>query len=157
MSGQTLTLSTSRNRQLAHRLVDKAPPGAVMNIREATRTLEQNAKMHAMLSDIARAKPMGRVHDTETWKCLFMASCGFAPKWIPAIDGDGVVNTGYRSSRLTKGLMSELIEAMYAFGAQHGIEWSDPQGIEARSDETRSGSAVGESPVPVGDAEKHMD
>lgn len=122
MTGQTMILH--RDRTAAHRLVDRAPPGAVLNIREATRTLEQNAKMHAMLSDIARARPMGRNHDTETWKCLFMASCGFAPKWIPALDGDGVINTGYRSSKLSKALMSELIESMLAFCAEHNIQLS---------------------------------
>lgn len=126
MNGQTVILATGRQRMLAHQLIDKAPDGAVLNVREATRTNDQNAKMHAMLSDIARAKPNGRIHDAETWKCLFMASLGFSPKWIPALDGDGVINTGYRSSRLTKGLMSELIEAMYAYGAEHGVQWSEP-------------------------------
>jgi hypothetical protein len=82
--------------------------------------------MHAMLSDIALAKPMGRTLTPETWKCLLMDDLGFKPKWEPSLDGDGVVNTGYRSSRLTVAQMSDMIERMYAFGAEHGIEWSEP-------------------------------
>lgn len=125
-SGQTIRLVGPSQRNRAKMLIDRAPDGAVVNIRESTRTLEQNAKFHAMLSDISRAKPMGRAHDTETWKCIFLDACGFKPKWIPSLDGDGVVNTGYRSSRLTKAQMSEAIEAMYAFGAEHEIKWSEP-------------------------------
>lgn len=133
MSGQTVIIASDRQRDIAHRLVDRAPPNAVLNIRESTRTLEQNARMHAMLSDIARARPMGRVHDTETWKCIFMDACGFKPKWIPSLDGDGVVNTGYRSSRLTKAQMSDLIECMFAFGAEHGVQWSEPNPYEGQA------------------------
>lgn len=125
MTGQTLILSGQHQRDLAKRLIDKAPPNAVLNVREATRTLDQNAKMHAMLSDIARARPQGRVYPTEVWKCLFMDDCGFKPKWVPSLNGDGVVNTGYRSSRLGKAQMSDMIEAMYAFGAENGVEWTE--------------------------------
>lgn len=123
MSGQTVILGGDVQRTLAKRLIDRAPPNAVMNVREATRTLDQNAKMHAMLSDIARARPMGRVHTTEVWKCLFMDSCGFKPSWVPSLDCEGVINTGYRSSRLGKAQMSDLIEAMHAFGAEHNVEF----------------------------------
>lgn len=126
MSGQTIILASPKQRLLAHRMIEHAPDGAVCNIREGKRTLGQNAKMQAMLSDVSRAKPMGRVLDTETWKCLFMEDCGFKAKWEPALDGDGVVNTGHRSSRLTKAKMADLIERMYAFGAEHQIAWSEP-------------------------------
>lgn len=122
--GQTIILSTDLNRARARRLIDVAPPGCVMNIREATRTGEQNAKMWAMLSDIARAKPQGRVLTTDKWKALFMDAIGIPADWEPGLNG-GVVNVGYRSSRLTKAQMSELIEQMYAFGAEHGVEWSE--------------------------------
>jgi hypothetical protein len=122
--GQTIILSTDLNRARARRLIDIAPPGCVMNIREATRTGEQNAKMWAMLSDIARAKPQDRTLTTDKWKALFMDAIGIPADWEPGLNG-GVVNVGYRSSRLTKAQMSELIEQMYAFGAEHGVEWSE--------------------------------
>lgn len=124
---QTVILAGPSQRANAKRLIDIAPDRAVVTIREATRTLEQSAKMYAMLSDISRSKPMGRVHDTETWKCIFLDACGFKPKWITSLDGDAVVNTGYRSSRLTKAQMSDVIEAMYAFGAEHQVRWTAPE------------------------------
>lgn len=122
---QTVILRGDSQRMLAKALIDKAPVDAVVTVKEATRTLEQNAKMHAMLSDIARAKPQGRVYTAEVWKCLFMDECGFKPNWVPSLNGDSVINTGYRSSRLGKSEMSDMIEAMYAFGAENAILWSE--------------------------------
>lgn len=127
MTGQTIRLTTDHARHTARRMIDLAPPGAVVNIREATRTGEQNAKMQAMLSDIARAKPQGRTMPTEHWKCIFMDDLDHKPNWIPSIDGDGVVNTGYRSSHLTKAEMSDMIERMYAYGVEYGVVWSEPK------------------------------
>jgi hypothetical protein len=123
MIGQTIILRGTKTA--AHKLVDAAPQGAIMNIRPATRTNEQNSKMWAMLSDIARAKPLGRELTTDKWKALFMDAIGIPADWEPGING-GVVNVGYRSSRLTKEQMSDMIEQMYAFGAEHGVEWSEP-------------------------------
>lgn len=127
MKGQTVILSTPRNRQLAHGLVERAPLGAVLTIAEAARTSDQNAKLWAMLSDVARAKPQGRVLPTETWKALFMQAAGFQCTFEPSLDGRGVVPLGFKSSRLTKAEFSDLIEAIYAFGAEHGVVWSDEQ------------------------------
>jgi len=131
MSGQTIILAGEPQRELAHQLLDKAPPNAVINIREATRTPDQSAKMWAMLSDIARAKPRGRVLKSEGWKALFMDMIDKKPSWEPNLDGTGVVCIGYKSSHLTKAEMSELIECIYAFGAEHGVRWSEPNPYEA--------------------------
>lgn len=126
-SGQTVILANRMARQRAHALVDAAPEGAVVNIKAATRTSEQNAMLWAMLSDVARAKPQGRVLPTEVWKSLFMASAGFQPRFEPSLDGQGVVPIGYKSSALGKAEFSDLIEAIYAFGAEHGVEWTEPR------------------------------
>lgn len=127
MNGQTIILASDRQRAMARRLIDLAPVNAVVNIREATRTLDQNAKMHAMLSDISRAKPQGRVMAPDKWKSVFMDAIDCKPDWVPSLDGESIVCTGYRSSRLTKGKMSDMIEQMYAYGAEHGVQWSEPE------------------------------
>jgi hypothetical protein len=126
MLGQTVRLTGDHTRRIAAELVFKAPTGAVVNIRPPTRTLDQNSKMWAMLSDIARAKPEGRELTTDKWKSLFMDAIGIPADWEPGING-GVVNVGYRSSRLSKEQMSEMIEQMYAYGAEHNVEWTEPQ------------------------------
>ena len=127
MTGQTIILRSPELRARAVRLVHAAPDGSVCNIRAATRTNDQNAKLWAMLSDISRAKPEGRDYPTDIWKALIMAEAGYQPRFEPRLDGNGVVPVGYKSSRLTKAEFSDLIEAAYAYGAQHGVEWSEPE------------------------------
>lgn len=124
-NGQTLILSNTGSRLRAHRLIDIAPERAVLNIREASRSDDQNAKMWAMLSDVARAKPQGRTLTTEAWKALFMNAAGFQCSFEPSLDGRGVVPLGFKSSRLNKAEFSDLIEAIYAYGSEHGVQWSE--------------------------------
>lgn len=125
MAGQTIILSNPVARSQAHRLIDVAPHGAVLNIQEARRTSDQNALMWALLSEIARAKPQGRVLPVETWKALFMHSAGFKCTFEPSLDGQGVVPLGFKSSRLRKAEFSDLIEAIRAYAAEHGVALSD--------------------------------
>jgi hypothetical protein len=124
-NGQTIILSSDAARAQAKRMCDLAPHRAVANFREESRSDPQNAKMWAMLSDIARAKPQGRVLTTEAWKALFMNAAGFQCTFEPSLDGKGVVPLGFKSSRLNKAEFSDLIEAIYAYGAEHGVVWTD--------------------------------
>jgi hypothetical protein len=125
MNGQTVILASAYHRHRAHRLIDIAPPGAVLNIQEAKRTNDQNALMWALLSQISRARPDGRVLPTETWKALFMNAAGFTCSFEPSLDGKGVVPLGFKSSRLRKAEFSDLIEAIHQFAAEKGIPLTD--------------------------------
>lgn len=122
----TQTVILHSDRRTAHNLIERAPMGSVLKVSPPVRSSDQNAKLWAMLSDISRAKPQGRDYPPEIWKCLFMASVGHQVRWEPALDGNGVVNAGYRSSRLTKDQFSDLIEAIHAYAAEHGVELREP-------------------------------
>lgn len=122
---QTAILRGPSQRALAKQLIDRAPPNAVVRISEATRSTEQNAKMHAMLSDISRAKPDGRRHTPEVWKALMMHACGHAVQFEHGLDGQPFP-VGFRSSRLTVSQMRDLIEFIYEYGARHDVQWSEP-------------------------------
>lgn len=124
MSGQTVILRGQTQRDFAKAMIDRAPADAVVNIREATRTLDQNARLWAMLSDVSRAKPEGRCHTTETWKALFMHACGHQVQFEMGLNGEPFP-TGFRSSKLTKDQMSDLIECIFEYGARHGVRWSE--------------------------------
>jgi hypothetical protein len=124
MSGQTVILSNSFKRKQAHKLIDCAPYGHVISIKPPTRSGAQNDKMWALLSDIARAKPEGRRHTAEIWKCLFMAACGHAVQFEQGLDG-APFPIGFRTSRLTKEQMSDLIEFIHAYAAKHGVKLED--------------------------------
>jgi hypothetical protein len=123
---QTIILYGPPERAAAHNLIDRAPSGAVMTIREAKRTTEQNDKMWSMISDISRAKPDGRMHTPEVWKALFMKACGHAVQFEHGLDGEPFP-IGFRSSKLTKQQMSDLIESIYAYGAEKGVIWTEPE------------------------------
>lgn len=126
MSGQTIILHGPSQRRFAHDLVDRAPAGAVVNIREATRTTDQNAKMWAMLSDISRAAPEGRKHNPETWKQLFMNALGHEVRFEMGLDGKPFP-TGFRTSRLSKAQMADLITFIAEYGDRHGVRWTEKE------------------------------
>ncbi len=126
----TVILRKPEQRALAKRLIDQAPDDYVVTIREQTRSGAQNSRLWAMLSDIARAKPAGRRHTPETWKNLVMHACGHQVMFEHGLDGQPFP-VGFRSSKLTKSQMSALIEWLYAYGAEHGVQWSDEYRSEA--------------------------
>jgi hypothetical protein len=44
---------------------------------------------------------------------------------VPNIDGTGFVPLGRSSSKLTVKEMTDLIELIFAFGAKHGVTFTD--------------------------------
>lgn len=123
---QTLILDGPRQRAIAKQLIDRAPRDAILTIREATRSNEQNARMWAMLSDVSRAKPEGRMWTPETWKAAFMHSLGHQVQFCEGLDGSGPFPLGFRSSRLTVRQMADLITCIQEYGDRHGVRWTDP-------------------------------
>jgi hypothetical protein len=128
---QTVILRGDQQRALACDLVRRAPPDAVVTIKQASRNADQNAKLWAMISDVSRAKPEGRTHVPEVWKCLFMASCGHQVRFETGLDGQPFP-IGFSSSRLTKQQFVDLIETVYEYGSRHGVIWSEPHPDETR-------------------------
>ena len=114
------------------------PAGPVMiSLGRERRNLDQNAKLWALLSDIAQQCEMviGGVltkASAEDWKDVFTASLCGHQRMAQGIDG-GVVFLGLRTSRMEKDEFSELIELILAYGAEHGVTWSykAEQAIEA--------------------------
>ena len=125
MAKLTVILSSMFNRQRAKSLIDRSPPGAIVTFEEARRTLPQNDKMHAMLTDLALAKPDGRSMPVHKWKALAMDMAGCKPEWERSLDGESMVCVGYKSSRLNKSQMSDVIEAINQYAADHGVELKD--------------------------------
>ena len=123
-NGQTVILSSPYARQRAHRLIDAAPDGCVANVRQMTRTGAQNDKLWAMLGDVSQAMPDGRRHTPEDWKCIFMNACGWEVQFIEGLDGRPFPS-GFRSSRMTKAQMADLITYIQQYGDEHGVRWTD--------------------------------
>ncbi len=121
---QTVILRGLEQRALACAMVRAAPPDAVVQISGPKRNLDQNARFWAMVSDISRAKPEGRVHTPEVWKCLFMAACGHAVRFEMGLD-NRPFPVGFSSSRLTKREFADLITVAQEYGDRMGVQWSE--------------------------------
>ena len=101
----------------------------VVEVKKETRSLEQNARMWAMLTDVSKQVVWyGRKLTPEDWKHVFTASLT-KQEVVPGIDG-GFVVLGKSTSQMTKAEMSELQELMQAFGAQQGVKFTAPEYID---------------------------
>ena len=92
-----------------------------ISIDSVTRSHEQNAKLHAMLSDISmQAVHAGSKWDLTIWKRLLMYAwlrdSGERAQMIPSLDGSGFDVIYERTSKLTVRQMAEFIEFVYAVG-----------------------------------------
>lgn len=110
-------------RHRAKRMIDAAPDGFVFSVAEPKRSDAQNRKLWAMLSDIATAQPEGRKHIPEVWKNLFCHACGHAVQFEVGLNGKPFP-VGFRTSKMSKAQMSDLIEFIYAWGSENGVSWS---------------------------------
>ena len=120
-----ILLRTPTLRQFAASyILDAAPDGCVVSFKEPTRSLEQNARLWAMLSEIAeQVEWYGKRLTAEDWKTVFTASLR-QTRVVPTIDGDGFVPLGMSTSKMSVAEMSALMDLIEAFGAQRGVVFS---------------------------------
>lgn len=122
---QNFTLISDRVRDNALDAVRLAPAGWRVQVGPPLRSGDQNAKMWAMLNDVARAKPEGRNWTPETWKAAFMHYLGHQVMFADGLDGSGPFPIGFRTSRLSVKQMIDLITVIYKYGDEHQVEWRE--------------------------------
>ena len=106
----------------------------VVEIKPETRTLAQNARLWAMLTDVSKqVNWYGRKLSQEEWKHVFTASLA-KQDVVPGIDG-GFVVLGKSTSKMTKPEMSELQQLIEAFGAQQGVRFTAPEYVDQETGE----------------------
>jgi len=125
MDKQTFILVTDRVRDNALSAVRDAPAGWRVKVEPPLRSTDQNSKMWAMLNDVARAKPEGHNWPPETWKAAFMHFLGHQVMFAQGLDGTGPFPLGFRSSQLSVRQMVDLIDCIYRYGDEHGVEWRE--------------------------------
>jgi hypothetical protein len=121
-----VVLTNRFSRERFKRIVDQAPEGYIGEVREPKRTLDQNSRLWALLTDVSLSKPLGRHHTPEEWKCIFMAACGWEVLFLAGLDGRPFPQ-GFRSSQLTKSQMTTLQDFIMAWGSENGVQWSDEE------------------------------
>ena len=126
MTRATLILSSDAKRAQAQRWCAIAPDGSQVEFRAPKRSLPQNARMWAMLSTIAsQVEWHGVKLSAEDWKLIFMDALKREFRMAPNLSGQGFVNLGASTSRLSKEEMSDLMVLIEQFAAQRGVDLGD--------------------------------
>lgn len=126
---QVFNLVHATARQRAAQAVMHAPEGFRVEIRERTRSLDQNALMWELLTELSNQLqwPINGKAETltpEEWKDILSAGLSQENRIAMGIRG-GFVMLGKRTSKMTVKQMTELIELIYAFGVEHGVTFEN--------------------------------
>ena len=130
MARQLFVLWSDEMRRRAVEAVARAAPESRVTVQGPKRTLKQNAKLHAMLEDIAEQhKHAGKLLTVKQWKWLFLHLLGAEQvEWLPSLAEDGeLVPVGTSTSELEIADCADLIELIYAKGAEWGVIWTEPK------------------------------
>lgn len=122
-------LSHRQARARAAHFAYEAPEGYVVTFSAPKRNLDQNAKFHAIVGDIAKSglEWAGKKRDEAQWKVLLVSGHAAATKegseMVPGIEGE-FVNIRESTALMSKKRSASLIEYALAFCALHGVRLS---------------------------------
>ena len=132
---RTVFLTTPRARATAHEYIDASPDGYVMELREPNRTLDQNAKFHAICDEIAKSgfQWAGKPRTAAQWKVLLVSGHAAATKegfdMVPGLEGE-FVNLRESTALMSKKRSASLITYTLAFCDMNGIQLKEPVAAE---------------------------
>jgi len=128
------------NRAKAYKGIEAAiakskQPGAqpwMLELRERTRTDEQNDALHGLIDQILKQRPTlcGMKMDKARYKAVFMQALGHESVMLPTLAGDGFFPMGLSTSKLTVGEFTALIEFALAWCAEQGLTIKHFDGAE---------------------------
>ena len=115
--------------------IDEKNP-LVVSIKPMTRTLEQNAKLHAMLSDIAKqCEFQGKKRDVDTWKAILVSAhkiaTGGKAEMAIGLEGE-VINLRESTAQMSVKRLASLIEYVQAYCDLNGVVLNDKWGFWGR-------------------------
>lgn len=120
MARYLTTLQSERDRKRIHDMVDRMPVGWRVEFKETKRTIPQNDRMWALLTDVSRQLVWhGQRYTPDDWKDFFCHQLN-GGRWMPAEDG-GMVPIGHHTSDYGKQEHSLLQDIIQAFGDRHGV------------------------------------
>lgn len=122
MGRALLILNGQEARRKAVSWVERAPINTRLTFQGPKRSVDQNSKMWAALSDIATQMAWhGQKLSAEDWKMLFLSALKQEMRMVQNLNGNGFITLGRSSSDLSKEEMSDLLELILAWGAEHGV------------------------------------
>ena len=126
MSRALLVLDGPFSIAKAQRWCASAPHGTRVEFKAAKRSLPENDKLWAMLTEVSeQAEWSGKKRTPAVWKDLFTAAFRTARdglEVVPGLEG-GFMLLGLHTSDLGKDEMSDLLEYILAWGAQNDVRF----------------------------------
>lgn len=98
----------------------------VLEIKQETRSTEQNALMWSCLNDLSNQVTwFGKKLTKEGWKDFITGHLD-GQDLLPNMDGTGFISIqrGRSTSKMSKAEMTAVIDLAHAFGAEQGVVWS---------------------------------
>jgi hypothetical protein len=130
---------TEETKAAIHERIDKLKDGSRVSFAGPKRTLDQNAYMWAMLTDISEQVIWYGEHLTkDDWKNVCTASLRKS-RTVPTIDGDGLVPLGLYTSEMSEEEMAALLMLIRAFGDEQRVKWKAPKWLEEMAASMRTG------------------
>lgn len=144
MNRRVFILAHDEARRRAQDACGMAPDGYMVTVSEPKKRRIQEEKYHAMMGDIAKqCDHNGRMLSLESWKRLLVEAMVSIlrdeakgqgkpdpfPRGgaiLPSLDGLRIVQVEVLTRDFTVSQASNFIEYLYAFGAERGVEWTDP-------------------------------
>lgn len=126
------TLISPRVRQNAVEAIRNAPQGYRVTISQPNRSLDQNAKFHALCSDLAKSdlEWAGKRRSADEWKVLLVSAHAVATEQggevIPGLEGEFVA-IRESTAKMSIGRASSLIEYAVAFCVSHEVPLNETE------------------------------
>lgn len=132
MGRALIVLGSQMDRQKAIKWISQAPINTRVDFKAPKRSVPQNDRMWAMLTEVAgQIDYHGTKLTPDDWKLIFLDGLKREMRIVPNLDGNGFVNLGRSSSDLSKAEMADLITLIEAWGLQHGVVFSDHEQADA--------------------------
>lgn len=119
-------LSQYKARERAFDHLANSPDNTVVIFKEPTRTIDQNARLHSAIREIADSgfTWAGRKLSEDQWKVLLVSghaiATGHEADIVPGIEHE-IVNLRESTAAMSIGRLSSLLEYIDAFRAEHDI------------------------------------
>lgn len=136
MSREVVHIRGKADRERIARWAAGVPTGTTVEFRAPRRSIDQNALMWSLLSQISKQVDWyGQKLTSEDWKDVLTASLR-RTRVVPGIDAGTFVPLGMRTSQMSKQEISELLELVIAFGAERSVtfrEFTDSVSLQPSS------------------------
>ena len=125
-----LVIRSEEQRAEAHKALDALQLPTYLCLTPPPASDELTARMHCAIRCIARQVMWaGEKLSEEDWKRLLVAA-HFGQRVLPAPGGKGFVVLDRKTSRMSGPQKYDLVESMYAFGAERGVIFTEPEEVK---------------------------